>query len=223
MESKGHVGLSPANLPDETVQQWQDIVDLMAQLMNVPSAIITRAEPPLIEVFRASSNEDNPYHEGLSAEMDGHYCERVIRSAHGLRVVDARTDPDWQNSPEVGYGVVSYLGLPVSWPDGRVFGTICVLDRKPNEYSDLHQSLLRQFRNLIEAHLAMVLRAEQLEASLREINTLRGILPICAGCKSIRDDDGLWQQLETYVTAHSEAMFSHGLCPTCEAKLTEDL
>ena len=223
MEPKGQTALSPANLPDETIGQWQGIVDLMAQLMDVPAAIITRAEPPLIEVFRASSNPANPYHAGLSAEMDGHYCERVICSAKGLRIVDARTDPDWQGAPEVDYGVISYLGFPVAWPDGRIFGTICVLDRKPNEYSDLHESLLSQFRNLIEAHLAMVLRAEQLEASLREINTLRGILPICAGCKSIRDDDGLWQQLESYVTAHSEAMFSHGLCPTCEARLTEDL
>jgi PAS domain S-box-containing protein len=48
-----------------------------------------------------------------------------------------------------------------------------------------------------------------------EIKTLRGLLPICAHCKKIRDDQGYWQQIESYVTQHSDADFTHGICPTC--------
>lgn len=59
----------------------------------------------------------------------------------------------------------------------------------------------------------------QLRQSLREINTLRGFLPICANCKKIRDDRGYWTQIETYICMHSEAEFSHGLCPECMIKL----
>lgn len=55
----------------------------------------------------------------------------------------------------------------------------------------------------------------QLESSLKEVKVLQGLLPICMKCKKIRDDQGLWSQIESYITLHSEAMFSHGLCPEC--------
>lgn len=56
---------------------------------------------------------------------------------------------------------------------------------------------------------------DQLRRAVAEVRTLQGILPICMHCKRIRDDVGAWQQLERYVTANSEATFSHGLCPAC--------
>ncbi len=55
----------------------------------------------------------------------------------------------------------------------------------------------------------------QLYRAQREIRTLHGIVPICAECKRIRDEGGEWHQMEAYVTRHTEARFSHGLCPTC--------
>lgn len=58
-----------------------------------------------------------------------------------------------------------------------------------------------------------------LQASNREIRILQGILPICSHCKKIRDDDGNWLQFESYVRDHSDADFSHGLCPECRAQL----
>ena len=59
----------------------------------------------------------------------------------------------------------------------------------------------------------------QIEHSMKEIKTLRGFLPICASCKKIRDDQGYWTQIETYISEHSDAEFSHGLCPDCAVKL----
>jgi uncharacterized PurR-regulated membrane protein YhhQ (DUF165 family) len=56
---------------------------------------------------------------------------------------------------------------------------------------------------------------EQLQKALKEVRTLRGILPTCAYCKNIRDEDGNWQQLELYIQSRSEAKFSHGICPDC--------
>ena len=58
-----------------------------------------------------------------------------------------------------------------------------------------------------------------LRVALENIKTLRGLLPICASCKKIRDDKGYWNQIETYIATHSEAEFSHGLCPACVQKL----
>lgn len=59
----------------------------------------------------------------------------------------------------------------------------------------------------------------QLEQALREIDTLSGLLPICARCKNIRDESGQWQQIEAYVSDHSRANFSHGICPDCKSEI----
>jgi response regulator RpfG family c-di-GMP phosphodiesterase len=55
----------------------------------------------------------------------------------------------------------------------------------------------------------------ELEEALARVNELSGLLPICMHCKKIRDDKGYWNQLETYISEHSEALFSHGICPEC--------
>jgi len=58
-------------------------------------------------------------------------------------------------------------------------------------------------------------RTNELQEALTKIKTLRGLIPICASCKKIRNDTGYWQQLEEYIVEHSEADFTHGLCPEC--------
>ena len=60
---------------------------------------------------------------------------------------------------------------------------------------------------------------ERLEEALERIKRLSGMLPICASCKNIRDDKGYWSEIETYISEHSEALFSHGICPECAQKL----
>ncbi len=60
---------------------------------------------------------------------------------------------------------------------------------------------------------------DQLRNALAHVKRLQGLLPICANCKKVRDDDGYWQQIEYYISDHSEARFSHGICPECSIKL----
>jgi hypothetical protein len=59
----------------------------------------------------------------------------------------------------------------------------------------------------------------ELQNSIAAVKTLKGLLPICASCKKVRDDKGYWKQIETYIAEHSEAEFSHGICPDCMGKL----
>jgi hypothetical protein len=61
-----------------------------------------------------------------------------------------------------------------------------------------------------------------LQKALSEVKTLKGIFPICASCKKIRDDKGYWNQVEVYIRDRSEAEFSHGICPDCMKKLYGD-
>lgn len=63
----------------------------------------------------------------------------------------------------------------------------------------------------------------KLQDALNKIKTLKGIIPICAACKKIRDDKGYWNQIESYIKEHSEADFSHGICPECAEKLYPEL
>lgn len=58
----------------------------------------------------------------------------------------------------------------------------------------------------------------ELQAALSHVKQLKGLLPICAHCKKVRNDTGYWQQVETYIESHSEAQFSHGICPDCVQK-----
>ena len=62
---------------------------------------------------------------------------------------------------------------------------------------------------------ALAVRVQELEEALGRVKTLQGLLPICAYCKKVRDDKNYWQQVETYVARHSEAKFTHGICPSC--------
>lgn len=63
----------------------------------------------------------------------------------------------------------------------------------------------------------------KLHDALRRIRTLRGIIPICAACKKIRDDQGIWNQIESYIRDHSDADFSHSICPECSKKLYPEI
>jgi len=76
-------------------------------------------------------------------------------------------------------------------------------------------------KQVLEEKRASILRER--EKALEEVRVLRGFLPICASCKRIRDYQGSWTLLEKYISEHSEAEFSHGLCPDCTKKLFPDL
>ena len=85
-----------------------------------------------------------------------------------------------------------------------------------NAYERISQ---KQQEEIVAQHHRLLERNRALEEALAEVRTLSGFLPICASCKKIRDDKGYWQQIEGYIQDHSEAQFSHGICPDCAERL----
>jgi PAS domain S-box-containing protein len=88
------------------------------------------------------------------------------------------------------------------------------------------ETVICSSKNITKRKLAEdALKAERdrLLSAMNDIKTLSGLLPICASCKKIRDDQGYWNQLERYIQKHSDAKFSHGLCPECVSKLYPQL
>ena len=78
--------------------------------------------------------------------------------------------------------------------------------------------LYGRFRLKHESEARFRTQAETLAGALENVHTLKGMLPICAWCKKIRDDKGYWTQVESYVASHSEAKFTHGICPSCSTE-----
>ena len=82
------------------------------------------------------------------------------------------------------------------------------------------ESARHSFGKLLEEKNQLLVREkDQLDKALKEIKTLSGLIPICSNCKKIRNDQGYWEQLEVYMTNHSDATFSHGICPDCSSIL----
>lgn len=73
----------------------------------------------------------------------------------------------------------------------------------------------RRWRQQTLVEHTLQLRLAELKQAMSEVRQLRGIMPICASCKKIRDDQGFWHQVEVYIREHSEADFTHGICPNC--------
>ncbi len=137
----------------------------------------------------------------------------------------------------------AFWGTPLYWSimGGTLLGRFCIsVLAFPVLYLYLHWqsrhrsvsienrpvlSILRQIA-VISEELSQaqqeIARRQQVEAKLHkalsEVKTLRGFIPICAGCKKVRDDKGYWEQIESYLQRHSDARFSHGLCADCMAK-----
>jgi len=74
---------------------------------------------------------------------------------------------------------------------------------------------------VLELQGALAQRVRELEEALSRVKTLQGLLPICSYCKKIRDDRNYWQQVEGYISDHSQAQFSHGICPECYARFVQ--
>lgn len=216
------------NIPDEIKEKWQNIVDIMSRIINVPAGLLMMIVESDIFVFLSSNTENNPYKPGSKEHLEnsGLYCETVIKNRKHLLIPNALKIEEWMNNPDVKINMISYLGFPILLPDKNPFGTICVLDNKENKYSQDYIDLVRNFRDIIENDLSLLYMNHALGEKNRELNdyiseikTLRRILPICAKCKKVRDDKGYWQQLEEYFEKYSEIHFSHGLCEDCMEEL----
>jgi PAS domain S-box-containing protein len=162
VEESGKMSTVNVSITQEFIDKWQRTVDLIADIVQVPAALIMKVEPPEITVFVASHSKGNPYERGERASLEtGLYCETVMRTGERLLVPNALKDVEWKSNPGIKLGMISYLGFPVCWPDQEIFGTICVLDCKENDYNELYQRLILQFRDIIETDLMSLFNARR--------------------------------------------------------------
>lgn len=159
-------------IPQAMSDSWQKIVNLIAQLIPVPSALVMRIHSNSIEVFSRNDNAIHPYQLGDSECLgNGLYCEYVIENQCQLVVENALNDDNWNQNPDIKLGMISYCGFPINWPNGEPFGTICVLDNKPRKLSDTATQLLESYKDSLEAQLATLYQNEQLKQLNAELQS----------------------------------------------------
>ncbi|MBI9034548.1 MAG: PAS domain S-box protein [Bacteroidales bacterium] len=149
-------------IPNEIQNNWQRIVNLMANIMQTPAALIRKVYPDEIEVFVSSNTKENPYKTGAKEKLNSAlYCETVMHTKKPLHVADAMSNPDWDKNPDLKPGMTYYKGYPLLWPNDEVFGTICILDNKNNVHASASSDLMFEFQQIIEKDLKIIFQEQQ--------------------------------------------------------------
>ena len=158
----------------------------------------------------ATQNIDLILMDVLMPGQDGvETCRQIKHCAHleDIPVIMVTAKSDLSNLQDAfAAGAMDFISKPVNSIEllARVSSALLLkqeMDRRKNRELELRRS------------------NEELQKALKEVKVLRGLIPICASCKKVRNDGGFWQQLEEYLGEHSEAEFSHGLCQPCIKKL----
>jgi len=140
--------------------------------------------------------------------MDGLTMAREIKkSSRDVKIIVATAFTDFSYMMDaIDLGVDQYVVKPIDIDKLLVAIDVCA-------ENIACRTVAREYQQEREKLIA------ELHAALAKVKLLSGFLPICASCKKIRDDKGYWQQIESYIRDHSDAQFSHGLCPDCAYKL----
>jgi len=186
--------------------------------------------------------EDDPVSNEMLGFLLKQWGYQVVATRNGVeawQALQANDAPrlailDWQMPEMDGVEVVRHVRLnadlkhvylliltSMSRPDEIVSGLEAGANDyiiKPFKAPELRARLSVGAR-MVELQLELAERVAELEKALSEVKQLRGILPICAYCKKIRDDKNYWQQVESYFALHTDAKFSHSFCPDCYEKI----
>lgn len=147
----------------EVLDKWQNIIDLVAKILNVPSGLIMQITEDSMKVFLKSRNKENPYEEGHCDKLgQGLFCETVIGRDAELLIDNSLKYDEWRDNPDVNLNMISYYGLPIKWPDNDFFGTICVLDKEGNAYCSNFRKLISEFKISIEKDLDLLCQKQEL-------------------------------------------------------------
>jgi len=162
--------------------------------------------------------------------MDGiELIKRAVQCQPGITSIVLTGHEDIETTIEaMKAGAINYLAKPVN------FDELLVTLQKAQEKCRLQQNFKDQQRQLEEANRQLEQKVadrtaelsaanRELTHALKNIKTLKKLLPICASCKKIRDDQGYWSQIETYIHKHVDTDFSHGICPDCAQKLYPEI
>lgn len=152
------MALKKPSIPEDIKTRWRRLVNIMGQVTETSAALITQIHPETIEMLISCDSANSPYSENeISPSRCGLYCDWVVAKKRPLMVNDAAKDKYWQTNPDMVHHLTFYLGYPLVWPDGEVFGTLCVLDVKDNLSAKKYSDLIEEFQLIVNQDLAFLL------------------------------------------------------------------
>lgn len=192
-------------------QTFDDFAQLASYICETPTALISLLDANR-QWFKARVGM-----EAIETPREQAFCSHTIMGTDLMVVEDAKEDPRFSKNPLVTAGplIRFYAGAPLVDREGFGLGSLCVIDQKPRQLKPAQEAALYQLARQVVAQFEYRRLTKQFAEILADMKTLRTLLPICAHCKSIRNDKGYWNSVEEYIVSHGDAMLSHGVCPDC--------
>lgn len=161
-EQESYFEQTPESL---SLDKWQKTVDLIVKLFNTRGAWVMQTNNRGYEALVASSEKENDFPAGSTYKStDNIYCKSVVNTKKHLYVKNAASHECWQDNPAFLNGFHSYLGVPLQWPNGNIFGTLCTLDKEKTQFPADFVELMLQLKEVIESDLHNMILIEKLKA-----------------------------------------------------------
>jgi len=145
-------------VPESVVAGWEGMLHIVREVTGAALAVICRAAYPDAEVICSSPSGHARYGAGARVPREGLFCDEVFRTNRVLHVPNTLEDARWSGGPDAGEGLISFLGQPLRWPDGDLYGAVCALDGKGQAFRKSHEDLLASFGRLVETELGLLYR-----------------------------------------------------------------
>lgn len=198
-------------------QIYDDVTMLVCHICQVPIATISLVDKDR-QWFKSKigiNQNETP--------RDVSFCTHAILQSEPLIVTDALADARFLENPLVTGepGMRFYAGFPLVTREGFALGTVCAIDHVPHLLNAEQKLAMIALARQVMVMLELRRVSDQLAQSLEHVKTLQALLPICAWCKRIRDDEGYWNQVESYLHDNTGTEFTHGICPECLKKVSD--
>ncbi len=146
--------------------------------------------------------------EATETPIEHAFCLHAVQQDDIFVVNDASQDARFRDNPLVtsSPNIRFYAGAPLRMANGENVGTLCVIDRLPADLDDTQREALSTIRDSVVGLM-------ELKRSAAELERISSLLPLCAWCKSVKQEDDQWLSLQDYVERHPDV--THGICPTC--------
>ncbi|RAK09348.1 PAS domain S-box-containing protein/diguanylate cyclase (GGDEF)-like protein [Halanaerobium saccharolyticum] len=165
-------------IPEKTTKQWQKLLELLVEKAGAKDALVTEYDKPFLKIIKVSENGKKTFSECDKLILSGHYCQAVVEDQKKLEINNAAENQIWKDAAELKLGLKSYLGYPVFWPTGEIFGSICIHDNQKREFGSAVKKQMQFTKDIIEDNLEIFYQ-NHLNNNLRKYySKLIDILPV---------------------------------------------
>lgn len=196
-------------------QAFDNIVELASSICETPIALVTLLDERR-QWFKARLGM-----EPSETARDISFCTHTIEGQETMVVGDAQQDERFVNNPLVlgDPNIRFYAGAPLRAKDGYALGSLCVIDRKPRQLNSHQlralQILSEQTINLLE----MRRTSQMLAVTLKEVQVLKKLLPVCAWCGLVRNEQNEWKRFDAFLSETEQIDVTHSICTNCSKNI----